>query len=146
MEDLRNKTRSWIDKFQETTKLITKLHDDIIFPNGWTLREISIHLQGWDEEFIKFAEKIKQGEPYYAFYSGKHDRYNQTFFDKNHHLSLNQAKRSFIETREKMFVVYEDIIENYLQDDNKMLGFFSLWWHDAHHLKQAGVDVEHLME
>ena len=45
-----------------------------------------------------------------------------------------------------MIAVYEDVYENYLQEDNKMLGFFSLWWHDTHHLKQAGVDVEHLME
>ena len=146
MEELRKKARSWIEKFKETTSLITNLNDDTTLPNGWTIREISIHLKGWDEEFIRFAEEIKQGEPYYAFYSGKHDRYNQTFFDKNHNLSLQQAKEDFHFTRKKMFDVYEDVIENYFQDDNKILGFFSLWWHDVHHLKQAGVDVEHLME
>ena len=146
MEDLREKARSWIEKFQETTNLIANLDDDTTLPNGWTIREISIHFKGWDEEFIKFAEQIKQGEPYYAFYSGKHDRYNQTFFDKNHNLSLKQAKESFINTRKKIIEVYEDVLDYYFQDDKKILGFFSLWWHDTHHLKQAGVDVEHLME
>ncbi|MCG3217011.1 MAG: ClbS/DfsB family four-helix bundle protein [Candidatus Heimdallarchaeota archaeon] len=146
MEELRQKAQSWIEKLQTTTKLIKELPEDLELPNGWSIREITIHLQGWDEEFIKFSEKIKKGEPYFAFFSGQHDRYNQKFFEKNHNISLEQAKKQFAITREEITSVYENIANNYLQDDNKMLGFFSLWWHDVHHLKQTGIDVEFLME
>jgi len=38
-------------------------------------------------------------------------------------------------------IVYEEIIENHFQDDKKLLDYYSLWGHDVHHLKQAGVDT-----
>ena len=148
MNDSKEKSKRWIEKLKLTTQLFLKLPDDIKLPNGWGKRELGIHLQGWDEEMIKIAEPLKQGKAFIweDFCVDSPDSYNAKFLKRSKGKSAEEIITSFEKTRATMIKVYEDFLDNYFQEGKKHEDYFSLWWHDVHHLKQAEVDVEDLME
>ena len=144
--DLLKKAESWIEKLRITTKMVRTLPEDTVLTNGWDKRKLCIHLFGWDGEMINYAEELRQGKPFHMFFEEETDAYNQRFFDENVDVDLSQAEAQFLEKREEMVSVYEEILTKYPQDNKEFVGFFSLWWHDVHHLKQAGVDISELEE
>ena len=144
MDNVLTTAEIWIDKLRLTTNLILHLANDTKLPNGWGKRELLIHLTGWDEEFINFSEKMRQQVMFYEFYEDKGEEKNQQFLRDNEHLDLDSALLKFKKLREKLISVYEEILIDYPQDNEEFLGFFSIWWHDLHHLKQTGIDVSKL--
>jgi hypothetical protein len=140
------KAETWIEKLKITTELVEDLPKDVILTNSWDKRKLCIHLYGWDTEFIKWADILRKGEKFEVNLEEKTDEYNQRFFDENAELKAEEAEQQFLETRKEMIQVYEEILTKYPQDNKHFLGFFSLWWHDVHHLKQADVDVSDLEE
>jgi len=74
------------------------------------------------------------------------DVYNARFLEQSKGISTEEILSDFEKTRSVIIKVYEDILENYFEEDKKHLEYFSLWWHDVHHLKLSGIDVEDLME
>ena len=146
MNELINKAVSWIEKFKQTTILVKDLPSDIKLQNGWGKRELCIHLMGWDLELLRFAEELRKGNPFHYFFESKENEYNKKFFDDYKKLNPLEAEEKFTRTREKMIETYEEIVEKYPQNNKEFVGFFSLWWHDTHHLKQAGANIEELRE
>ncbi|MCG3227189.1 MAG: hypothetical protein H7645_09730 [Candidatus Heimdallarchaeota archaeon] len=148
MDDSKEKAKRWIEKLKITTDLFLKLPADTKLPNGWGKREIGIHLQGWDEEMIKIAEPLKQGKAFIweDFCADPPDSYNAKFLERSKGKSLEEVLTSFEQTRATIIKVYEDLLDNHFQEDKKHTDYFSLWWHDVHHLKLAGIDVDDLME
>ncbi len=136
----------WTDKLKTTTEMLNSLENDVKLPNGWGKRDLLLHLSGWDDEFIKFSEEMRKNVQFYAFYEEDGEAKNQQFFEETRELNLTEAIEKFNKIRQKLFEVYEEIIEKYPQDNKEFVGFFSIWWHDAHHLKQAGIDVSRLDE
>ncbi len=148
MNDSVKKVKRWIEKLRITTDLFIKLPDESKLPNGWGKRELAIHLQGWDEEMIKLAEILKKGKTFNweEFFADPPDTYNAKFLERSKGKSTEEILDSFKNTRMTMIEVYENFLENHFQEDKKHSDFFTLWWHDVHHLKLADVDVEALMK
>lgn len=148
MDDSKEKAKRWIEKLKITTDLFLKLPEEAKLPNGWGKRELGVHLQGWDEEMIKIAEPLKHGKSFIweDFYADPPDSYNAKFLERSKGKSIEEVISSFNQTRATIVKVYEDILNNHFQEDKKHTDYFSLWWHDVHHLKLAGIDVEDLME
>ncbi len=146
MNELLEKAKSWTEKLKVTTKLVENLPTDVILSNSWDKRKLCIHLYGWDTEFIKWADILRRGDKFDVELEEKTDEYNQRFFDENAELNSKEAVQQFLKTRKEMIEVYEEILSKYPQDNKHFVGYFSLWWHDVHHLKQADVDVSELEE
>lgn len=146
MDDFLKTAESWIEKLKITTQKVKVIPTDTILTNGWDKRKLYIHLFGWDKEMIEYAEELRQGKPFHPFFEEGTDVYNQRFFDENEGLDTSAAEDQFLKKRKEMISVYEEILTEYPQNNKEFVGFFSLWWHDVHHLKQAGVDVVKLEE
>ncbi|MHA2358003.1 MAG: hypothetical protein ACXABK_04460 [Candidatus Heimdallarchaeaceae archaeon] len=148
MSEAKEKAKRWIEKLKITTKLFLDLPDDMKLPNGWSKRELGIHLRGWDDELIKIAEHLKKGKAFIweEFCPEEADVYNARFLEQSKGISKEEVLSGFEKTRSVIIKVYEDLLDNYFDEEKKHLAYFSLWWHDVHHLKDAGVNVEDLME
>ncbi len=148
MENLKEQAIIWKNKLKLTTKTFMNLPEDTKLPNGWGKRELALHLEGWDEEMIKVSKHLIAGKPFiWTEYFPEDldlDEVNQSFLDRNKKLSSSEAVKKFHDTREKLIGVYIEIIENYFQDDKRLLDYYSLWGHDVQHLKQAGVDTKEI--
>ena len=145
MKELVEQAKSWTNKLRLATKVFLDLPKDVKLTNGWGKRELAIHLEGWDVEMIKISDHLKEGKAFLwkDFFPEDMDidEANQEIFDRCKELSAEEAIEKFKKTRNQLFDVYEDIIENHFQDDKRLLDYYSLWGHDVHHLKQAGVDT-----
>lgn len=146
MDNVIETAARWINKLKLTTDKLSGLSEDTKLPNGWGKRELLIHLSGWDEEFIGFAKEMRKKVIFYAFYEEDGETKNQQFLEDSKDLDLNEANERFSKLRKELIDVYKEIINKYPQDNREFLGFFSIWWHDVHHLKQAGLEVSHLDE
>ena len=51
-----------IKNFKAVTIKLYELPADFSLPNGWTRRELLIHLNSWDQEFVKLTKKALNGE------------------------------------------------------------------------------------
>jgi len=146
MNEFLKKAGSWIDKLKTTTQMVKDIPPNTILANGWDKRKLYIHLYGWDKEFLEYAEELRQGKPFHVVLEEGIDGYNQRFFDENEELDLTAAEKQFLQIRDQMISVCEEILTKYPQNNKEFVGFFSLWSHDAHHLKQTGADVSELGE
>ena len=146
MEEIIQTAERWIEKLKITTEMLLNLEDDTELPNGWTKREILIHLSGWDFEFIEFATEMRKNVKFYPFYEEEGEAKNQRFLQEAKDLSLEDVLEKFKLLRNQLIDVYHEIVEKYPQENREFLGFFSIWWHDAHHLKQADCDISHIEE
>ena len=146
MDNVIDIAKRWIAKLKITTDVLNDLTVDTVLPNGWTKRELLIHLSGWDDEFIQFADEMRKQKAFYAFYEEDGETKNQQFFEDNKDLGYEEVNIKFQKLRKKLIDVYQEIVEKYPQENKEFLGFFSIWWHDIHHLKQAGIDVSKLEE
>lgn len=148
MENLKEQAMNWTNKLKLTTETFMELPEDVKLPNGWGKRELALHLEGWDEKMIEVSEHLIAGKPFiwieYFPEDLDLDEVNQSFLDKNKKLSSAGAIKKFQDTRGQLLDIYKEIIEKHFQDDKRLLDYFSLWGHDVHHLKQAGVDTKEI--
>ena len=145
MTDLVEQAKNWANKLRLTTETFLELPDDVKLPNGWGKRELALHLEGWDDEMIKLSEHLKKGKVFSwsEFFPADFDvdAANKEILDRNKDLSDEEAIEKFKKSRKQLLEVYEDLIDNYFQNEKSFLDYFSLWGHDVNHLKQAGVDT-----
>ncbi|MHA1198751.1 MAG: hypothetical protein ACTSQF_05290 [Candidatus Heimdallarchaeaceae archaeon] len=146
MDNIIETAERWIKKLTLTTDMLNELSEDTKLPNGWGKRELLIHLSGWDEEFIGFASEMRKKVIFYAFYEEEVETKNQQFIENNKELDFDEVNERFNKFREELTNVYKEILNQYPQDNREFMSFFSIWWHDLHHLKQAGLDISHLEE
>lgn len=146
MDMIRETAERWIEKLKITTNMLLELDDDVKLPNNWGKRELLIHLSGWDGEFINFASEMRKKIKFYPFYEENGEEKNHQFFQENHDLDLISSVKRFKVLRTDLVEVYEEVLNHFFQENREFVGFFSIWWHDAHHLKQAGCDISHLEE
>ena len=154
--EFKNKAIDWTDKLEKTTKLLLDLQDNVKLPNGWGKRELLIHLLFWDDEMESYSDHLRKGNTFdWGEYlssrgydpEGKDlDKINQSCLDDNEDLSYSEALEAFTETRMKLINTYRDLIENYFIEEKSFTDYFSMWYHDVHHLKKAGVDTKELEE
>ncbi|MCE7747188.1 MAG: hypothetical protein GPJ51_02250 [Candidatus Heimdallarchaeota archaeon] len=144
MTEFLKKAESWNEKFKLSTQMVRDIPPDTILTNGWNKRKLYIHLYGWDNEIIKYAEELRQSKPFHIILEESIDEYNQRFFEENEGLDFVAAEKQFLQKREQMLSVCEELLTKYPQNNKEFVGFFFLWEHDAHHLNQAGVDVSDL--
>ncbi len=146
MTDFLKQAESWLEKLKITTQMVKDVPAGTILTNGWDKRKLHIHLFSWDKEFIVYAKELRQGKPFHVVLKEGVDEYNQRFFDENEGLDDSTAEKQFLEIRDQMISVSVEILTKYPQNNKDFVGFFSLWSHDAHHLKQTGADVSELEE
>ena len=146
MDNIIETAERWTKKLKLTTDMLNGLSEDTELPNGWGKRELLIHLSGWDEEFIGFASEMRKKVIFYAFYEEDGETKNQQFLMNNKDLDLKAVDERFNKFRKELSDVYEEIINQYPQDNREFMSFVIIWWHDIHHLKQAGLDISHLEE
>jgi len=146
MNEFLKKAESWFEKLKITTQIFKDVSPDTILTNGWDMRKLYIHLYGWDNEFMKYAEELKQGKPFHVILEESIDEYNQRFFVENEGLDFAAAEKQFLQKRKQMISECEEILTKHPQNNKEFVGFFCLWEHDAHHLNQAGADISDLQE
>ena len=148
MKELIEQAKNWTNKLRLATETFLDLSSDVKLTNGWGKRELALHLEGWDVEMIKISDHLKEGKAFlWSEFFPKDldiDDANQEILDRSKELSAKESIEKFKETRKQLLNIYEDIIENYFQDDKRLLDYYSLWGHDVHHLKQAGVDTKEI--
>ncbi len=98
---------SKIDALKISTEKILNLHPDWCASNGWDLKELMIHLQAWDEEYLNILKGQRQGESYILEFSRFSDykredqvkfinRWNNQIINEKKHLSVKVVREQFI--------------------------------------------------
>ena len=153
-----------ITNFKTVTAILDELPADFTLPNGWTKRELLIHLNGWDQEFFKLAEKALNSELKNFFFKFEdltadekimlekeflfeHQKMNLEYTKWNEYKLENMKEKTFKEveelfknTREKVLALFEELAEK--QKENKLTAqILSLWTHDREHLENGGVEI-----
>ncbi len=146
MQELKNKAKEWIEKLRKTTQMFLDLPHDIKLPNSWGKRELAIHFLGWDEVMIGYSKEIIKGKPFIwdEFFQGDINKTNKQFLDEHSNLTREEAIDKFKQVRSKILNIYKEILENHFQDDKRLLDYYSMWGHDVHHLKQAGINTQEI--
>lgn len=82
---------------------------EVLFEN-WSLREVIIHMAGWDNCIADNVKYQKEGKepPFY----GKVDDFNKSSVEKGVGLSWEQAYEEFIKAGERVIQEYESLPEN----------------------------------
>jgi len=140
-----------LEKLRAITQLLLSLDATTVFPNGWTLRELYIHLWSWDDQMIKgcrakFAGKWSEFKFDHQVKGISYEKWNDLILEEKQALSLAEARSLFQTTRTEAIAIYEKVIsEPETIDDEK--NFFrkehvaTLWQHDKHHLEQGNIPV-----
>ena len=148
--EYKDKILSWLSKLEITTKKVLDLPNDTKLPNDWGKRELAIHLFSWDSELVEFADKLRKGGTFDWNEVHPEDmdinETNKGHMIDNEDLSFTEAVEVFADTRMELISTYEDLVNNYYQDEKSFTDYFTMWMHDVHHLKQAGIDTKELEE
>lgn len=92
-----------IDEFP-SDKREEKLFDD------WKLREVIIHLTGWDNYLANGIKSLKEGrEPSHY---GKVDDFNKNSINNGRNLGWEGAYKEFIKAGERVIKEYESLADN----------------------------------
>ena len=154
-----------IENFNTITKKLAELPADFSLPNGWTKRELLIHLNSWDQEFIKLTKKALSGELRNYFFKFteltaeertilekeflfEHQEKNMVFTAWNDHKleeskdkTFKEVEEQFTIDREEILTLFEELAEK--QKEKKLTAqILSLWMHDREHLEKGGVEVK----
>jgi hypothetical protein len=154
-----------IENFKAVTAKIYELPADFSLPNGWTRRELLIHLNGWDQEFVKLTQKAINEELKNFFFKFEgltaeertilekeflfehqemdleYTKWNDYKLEKMKEKTVEEVEELFKNTREKIIALFEELAEK--QKENKLTAqILSLWTHDREHLEKGGVEVK----
>ncbi len=148
--EYKDKILSRIDKLEKSTKLFLDLPNDNKLPNGWGKRELAIHLFSWDGEMVEYSDNLRRGNTFdwneILAEDSDINEVNKKHLDENEDLTFAEAIEIFTNTRQELIATYVDIVNNHYQDEKSFVDYFTLWMHDLHHLKQAGIDTKKLEE
>ena len=141
-----------IENTRKITEMILSLDNSFELPNGWTLKELLIHLWSWDDQMIKGCNAKLEGkcDDFKFDHQEKgmdFNEWNDMIISDKKKLSLKEVRNLFKETREKTIATFEKVIsepetiedeKNFLRKENVA----TLWMHDKHHLEKGGLKVE----
>jgi len=139
-----------IKKLETTTKIFLDLPNKTKLPNGWGKRELAIHLFSWDSKMVEYADHLRKGNTFVwkEFHPEELDinEMNKGHLVENEDLTFDESIEVFTDTRLELIATYVDIVNNNFQDEKSFTDYFTIWLHDIHHLKQAGVNTKKLEE
>ncbi|UCG01413.1 MAG: hypothetical protein JSW11_17560 [Candidatus Heimdallarchaeota archaeon] len=103
-----------INTLRTSTNKILSLPLNWQASNGWGLKELFIHLQVWDEEYLSILKSCLSGESYLPKFCHFPDYkredqmvfinlWNDQVINERKTISLESLKEQFIRTREKVF-------------------------------------------
>ncbi|MHA1912110.1 MAG: hypothetical protein ACTSYA_10470 [Candidatus Kariarchaeaceae archaeon] len=153
-----------IENFKTVTTKLYELPADFSLSNGWTRRELLIHLNSWDQEFVKLTKKALNGElknfffkferltvderailePEFLFEHQEMDleftKWNDYKLEEQKEKTFKEVEELFKDTREKVIDLFEELAEK--EKGNKFTSqILSLWIHDREHLEKGGVEI-----
>lgn len=142
----------WLSKIKalkNSTERILNLHPDWCASNGWNLKELMIHLQAWDEEYLNILKSQIHEEPYIPRFCRFSDykqeeqmkfvnRWNNQIINEKKHLSLETVREYFIQSRQRVFREFGKL----WSDNRGLLHPFALqiddlFTHDAEHIAKG---------
>ena len=154
-----------IENVRTVTAKLYDLSEDFSLPNGWTKRELLIHLNCWDQEFVKLTKKALNGELKNFFFKFEgltaderailekeflfehqemdleYTKWNDNKLEEKKEKTLDEVEALFRKTRVKAISLFEELAEK--EKGNKLTSqILSLWMHDWEHLEKGGVEVK----
>ncbi len=148
--EYKDKILSRIEKLETSTKMFLDLPNDMKLPNGWGKRELAIHFSSWDSALVEYSDNLRLGNTF--DWKEIHpeeldlDETNKKHLVENEDLTFAEAIEIFSNTRLELIATYVDIVNNHYQDEKSFMDYFTMWMHDVHHLKQAGINTKKLEE
>jgi hypothetical protein len=148
--EYKDKILRRIEKLETSTKMFLDLPNETNLPNGWGKRELAIHLFSWDSALVEFADNLRKGKTFDWKEIHPEDldlnEVNKGHLVENEDLTFEEAIEAFTDTRMELIATYVDIVNSHFQDEKSFTDYFTMWMHDEHHLKQAGIDTKKLEE
>lgn len=142
----------WLSKIgalKNSTERILNLNTDWSASNGWDLKELMIHLQAWDEEYLNILKGQILRESYIPRFCRSSDykrekqmkfvnRWNNQILNEKKHLSFETIRKQFIQTRQRVFREFGEL----WSDNEGLLHPFALQIddlsaHDAKHIAKG---------
>lgn len=152
MEVQKLSPKQHLEKTKKITKIILSLDDSFKSPNGWTRKELMIHLWSWDDQMLKgcqakLADKSEEFKFDHQLKGIDYTKWNDLVIAEKKNLSFNETKKLFKETREKTLAMFEKIISQpeTITDEKNMFrneNVVTLWMHDKEHLEKGGIKVD----
>ena len=154
-----------IANLKTVTEMLNDLPADFTLPNGWSNKELLIHLNSWDQEFAKLTQKALNGELKNFFFKFEeltadekailekeflfehqemnleYTKWNNYRLEKMKDKTFEEVEELFRNTREKVMVLFEELSEK-KKEDRLTEQILSLWMHDREHLEKGGVEVK----
>lgn len=137
-----------IEKIKITTQTILSLPESFSFPNGWTQRELLIHLWSWDDQFLEFclAKKSARKKFQYAHEEEKlpYDKWNDIIIEKFEDMPFDEALELFETTRSELIRSFEKYAKLMSKKENAgkyddIDKVMDVWQHDKLHLESGGI-------
>ena len=140
-----------IENLKKTTDLVNSLPDDFTLKNGWTTKELAIHLWSWDNELMKLCEdKINDQCDDFQF---DHDiqgmdysKWNDYILGEKGDMSLKEARALFKKNRVKLIETFEKLVSIPEKYDEKNFRnsarIMDIWQHDKMHLEAGGLQID----
>ncbi|HUU79327.1 MAG TPA: ClbS/DfsB family four-helix bundle protein [candidate division Zixibacteria bacterium] len=138
-----------ISHIKKTTDAVVTLPEGFSFPNGWTMKDLLIHLHSWDDELLKYSQALKKGKDDKFVYDHKklgmnYSNWNDFVIEKFSYLPFEEAKELFKSTRKKLIRIFEELLEIQKKETDpdklkKINGVLDLWQHDKMHLEAGGI-------
>ncbi|MFX1250005.1 MAG: hypothetical protein ACFFCZ_00125 [Promethearchaeota archaeon] len=146
----KEKWVSKINTLKKSTDEVLDLQHDWYASNGWGLKELLIHLEAWDEEYLCVLEALKHGKAYVAQYRRFPDykeedqmtfldHWNNQILAERSKLSQEKVRDLFIQTRRKVLKKFEELWsdETGLQFPDFAVHIDDLSAHDTKHIEKG---------
>ncbi len=139
---------SKIDALRSSTDTILSLPHNWQALNGWGLKELFIHLQAWDEEYLCILKGYLRGESYLPKFCRfpEYKREDQMVF-------INLWNDQILKERKSLS--FESVRDKFIQTRKNVLKEFSILWSDTNGLQHSFAikitdlsahDIEHVFK
>ncbi|MFW9924033.1 MAG: hypothetical protein ACFFDW_12175 [Candidatus Thorarchaeota archaeon] len=152
MEEPKYTPKQHLENTKKITKIILSLDDSFKLPNGWTRKELMIHLWSWDDQMLKGCQAKLDGtcESFKFDHQLKgvdYSKWNDMILEEKKNLTFKESKKLFEDTRKKTIAIFEKIISQpeTIADEKSTFrneNIVSLWMHDKQHLQNAGMKID----
>jgi len=138
-----------IAKIKITTEAILSLPESFFFPNGWSQRQLLIHLWSWDDQFLELCHTTKKSarKKFVYAHDGEklpYEKWNDVIIEKFDDMSYEEAREIFEETRIDLIKSFEKFAKLIMKEGNEgkydyIEKLMDLWVHDKLHLESGGI-------
>ncbi len=138
-----------IAKIEITTETILSLPETFSFPNGWSQRQLLIHLWSWDDQFLELCHTTKKSarKTFVYAHNGEKlplEKWNDVVIEKFDDMTYEEAREIFEETRNDLLKSFEKYAKLMMKEGNQgkyedIEKLMDLWIHDKMHLESGGI-------